>query len=182
MRPNSPPQITSVSSSIPRRFRSATRAALALVGRLAVVPVVARHVRVSVPALVVDVDETHPALDHPPGQQARPRRTTACPGRSRTEPASLDFPSSDPSTPGPRSAAGTPSRTLAIRVAISGSPSRFRRLRLSRADQVQRLALQPRVDPGRAGDVEDRSGPVAQPDARVRPSAESRSTSSPTRR
>ena len=70
VRPNSPPQITRVSSSRPRCLRSMISAAEAWSVFSAVVLVVAADVRMRVPALVVDVHEAHAALDHAAGQQA----------------------------------------------------------------------------------------------------------------
>ncbi len=77
-RPNSPPQTTSVSSSIPRRLRSLSSAAT---GRSVVgghPEVVLLDVVVGVPLLVPrpaagdDADEPDALLDQPPGEQAAP--------------------------------------------------------------------------------------------------------------
>ena len=73
VRPNSPPQITSVSSSRPRCLRSFTSAAEARSVAPQLVFEVAGDVGVRVPALVIDVHEPHAPLDHPPGQQAGAR-------------------------------------------------------------------------------------------------------------
>ena len=70
VRPNSPPQMTSVLSSRPRCFRSLTRAAQGLIGVAAVLLQVLHQVAVLVPGLVEELDEAHAVLDQPPGQQA----------------------------------------------------------------------------------------------------------------
>ena len=75
MRPNSPPQTTSVSSSRPRCLRSLSRAAigrstsLALL-RQAVHDVVAGAGAVHVPAPVEELHVAHALLDQPAGEQA----------------------------------------------------------------------------------------------------------------
>ena len=55
-----------------------------------------------------------------------------------------------------------------MRVAISGSPSTAQLLAVERADQVERVALELRVDPrGAATTFEDRVALVAEADAGV---------------
>ena len=56
---------------------------------------------------------------------------------------------------------------VAMRVAISGSPTASSRRRFSVADQVERVALERGIDAGGAGDVEDRVALVAEADAGV---------------
>ena len=74
VRPNSPPQTTSVSSSRPRRFRSVIRAAhgwsISLADVVEVVVEVCAAAAVVVPVVVVELHEPHAALDQPAGQQA----------------------------------------------------------------------------------------------------------------
>ena len=84
VRPNSPPQMTSVSSSRPRCFRSLTSAAHGLVGVAAVLLQVVDQVAVLVPGFVEELDEAHAALDQAAGQQAVVGEATACPARRRT--------------------------------------------------------------------------------------------------
>ena len=86
VRPNSPPQITSVSSSMPRCFRSVSSAAIGwshLAGELAVVRF---DVVVVVPRLagaVPDLHEAHAALEQPAGDQQSAGPCTPSPYRSR---------------------------------------------------------------------------------------------------
>ena len=76
VRPNSPPQTTRVSSSRPVRFRSVRSAATGLIGQAAHLLVVGVDIVVRVPlhgdraAARIELDEPHPALDQPAGQQA----------------------------------------------------------------------------------------------------------------
>ena len=70
VRPNSPPQMTSVSSSRPRCFRSLTSAAMAWSVSLQHFFEVLDQVAVLVPGLVEELHEAHAALDQPAGQQA----------------------------------------------------------------------------------------------------------------
>ena len=75
MRPNSPPQITSVSSSSPRRLRSTSRAAIGRVDfpaffRQVLDDVVAGARAVAVPAPVEELDVPHAALDQAASQKA----------------------------------------------------------------------------------------------------------------
>ena len=70
VRPNSPPQMTSVSSSMPRCFRSLISAAVGLVDLLGLERDVVLDVAVVVPVAVVELDEAHAALGQPAGQQA----------------------------------------------------------------------------------------------------------------
>ncbi len=55
----------------------------------------------------------------------------------------------------------------AMRVAISGSPTACEPTAVQRAEQVERVALKPGIDAGRARDVEDRVALVPQADAGV---------------
>ena len=55
----------------------------------------------------------------------------------------------------------------AMRVAISGSPTACEPPAVQRADQVERVALEPGIDAGRARDVQDRVALVPQADAGV---------------
>ena len=71
MRPNSPPQTTSVESSSPRCLRSVSRRRDRLVGLPAALAVVVGEVVVGVPLVVaVDLHEPDAALDQPARQQA----------------------------------------------------------------------------------------------------------------
>ena len=70
MRPNSPPQITSVSSSSPRCFRSFTSAAHGCVGVLALDLELRVEVAVLVPAGVHSCTKRTPRSDQPAGHQA----------------------------------------------------------------------------------------------------------------
>ena len=70
VRPNSPPQTTSVSSSMPRCFRSVISAADAPVDLLGLELDVVLDAAVVVPVAVVELDEAHAALGQPAGQQA----------------------------------------------------------------------------------------------------------------
>ena len=70
MRPNSPPQTTSVSSSRPRCLRSVIRRAEAWSVVLALAADAVGQAAVMVPALVVELDEAHAALGQPAGEQA----------------------------------------------------------------------------------------------------------------
>ena len=77
VRPNSPPQITSVSSSRPRLFRSWSRPAIGRSVASGVACVAALEVAVLVPGLeaagrVVELHEAHASLDQPARQQALP--------------------------------------------------------------------------------------------------------------
>ena len=82
VRPNSPPQMMSVSSSRPRCFRSLISAATglsivrALLGQ-AVADVLARAGAVEVPAPVEELHEAHALLDQPAGEQAVVREARA---------------------------------------------------------------------------------------------------------
>ena len=75
-RPNSPPQITRVSSSSPRWARSSSKPGDRLVGLAGELFVIALDVDVAVPrafvfhAPGVNLDEPHSALDQPAGRQA----------------------------------------------------------------------------------------------------------------
>ena len=75
MRPNSPPQITSVSSSSPRRLRSVEQCRnrpidlSALLGQV-FDDVVAGAGAVTVPSPVEELNVAHPSLEQPAGQQA----------------------------------------------------------------------------------------------------------------
>ncbi len=71
MRPNSPPQMTSVSSNSPRDFRSGDQPVAGPVDVAALVGQPAGDVAVRVPIVQIDLHEPHPALDHPPRQQGR---------------------------------------------------------------------------------------------------------------
>ena len=70
VRPNSPPQTTSVSSSMPRCLRSLIRAAEAWSTSLALTGMSRFSAAVHVPVAMVELDEPHAALGQPPGQQA----------------------------------------------------------------------------------------------------------------
>ena len=70
VRPNSPPQTTSVSSSMPRCFRSLISAAHGWSTSSAMTCDVVLDVAVVVPVAVVELDEPHAALGQPAGQQA----------------------------------------------------------------------------------------------------------------
>ena len=76
VRPNSPPQRTSVSSSRPRAFRSVQQAGDRLVDLAGVLRVALLEVAVLVPlhvrVAVRDLHEAHAALGEPAGQQALP--------------------------------------------------------------------------------------------------------------
>ena len=63
--------MTSVSSSSPRAFRSLDQAPAGLIDVAALVGQPAGDVGVRVPVVVIDLDEPHAALDHPPGQERR---------------------------------------------------------------------------------------------------------------
>ena len=110
-------------------------------------------------------------------------RTTTCPARCRTSRASPAIPRRCPSAPARSSACGTPSRTAAMRVAISGSPTRWRAaIVLSASNQVERLAPASGVDARRDSREEHRS-PLRRGTPRPgTPSAESRCPSSSCRR
>ena len=72
VRPNSPPQITSVSSSIPRCLRSARKAAIGRSHWRGQLAVAGGQVVVVVPRLAVavpELDEANAALEQPPGRQ-----------------------------------------------------------------------------------------------------------------
>ena len=89
VRPNSPPQTTSVESSNPRCFRSLMSAAEALVGLLAefgqaVDDVVVGGGAVVVPAAMIELHEANAALHQPPRQQAIVGKRSSCRVRSRT--------------------------------------------------------------------------------------------------
>ena len=70
VRPNSPPQITSVSSSSPRCLRSVISAAQAWSVSQAVLLDVLRQLAVLIPSFVKDLHEPHAPLDQPPREQA----------------------------------------------------------------------------------------------------------------
>ena len=92
---------------------------------------IADDVAVGVPAFVVDVDEPHAALDHPPRQQAgagKRRLVGIDPVQVQRR---LGSRCSGPSVPERRSASRRPFRRTAMRVAISGSPIVPSRRRLS---------------------------------------------------
>ena len=75
VRPNSPPQMTSVSSSRPRCLRSTSSAPIAWSHSLGQVAVVDLEVVVAVPRLagaVPDLHEPHAALDQPAGDENLP--------------------------------------------------------------------------------------------------------------
>ena len=74
MRPNSPPQTTSVSSSRPRCFRSLISAAQAWSVSLALAVDLLGQIAVLVPAAMQNLHDAHAALDQPAGQQAAVRR------------------------------------------------------------------------------------------------------------
>ena len=56
----------------------------------------------------------------------------------------------------------------AMRVAISGSATAWSRRLFKRAEEIERVALEPGIDARRARDVQDRVALVAQADARVK--------------
>ncbi len=75
VRPNSPPQTTSVVSSRPRALRSVSKAAIGWSTARGVVFVAGLEAAVLVPAIGTDIgaeqlDESHPSLDEPPRDQA----------------------------------------------------------------------------------------------------------------
>ena len=73
VRPNSPPQITSVLSSRPRAFQVRSRPAIGLSMTGTARPWFCSILRVRVPLAagpVIELHEAHAALDQPPGQQA----------------------------------------------------------------------------------------------------------------
>ena len=75
VRPNSPPQTTSVWSSRPRRFRSLSRPATGWSMARQILAWFAFDVGVGVPPAAraaVELDEPHAALDQAAGQQAEP--------------------------------------------------------------------------------------------------------------
>ena len=107
VRPNSPLQTTSVSSSSPRRFRSFSNAAMALVAGQGVLGVVG-DVPVVVPGLSAAVVQLHhpdATLDQPGATPDTPPRTA----RPRTFSRVRPFPGSDRRRPGRQIAGGTPS-------------------------------------------------------------------------
>ncbi len=177
VRPNSPPQTTSVASSRPRAFRSLTRAAqgrsisrqtlsrsgLEVLARAAVV----------VPVGVVELHEPHAALDQPPGQQAvvgerRLARLGAVQVERRLRLArQVDQLRGAGLHPVGHLVGGDPRGDL--RVAGGVEP-----LGVEVADRVERPPLAAGVDPGRAGEVEDRLAAAAERHALVRASAGSR--------
>ena len=181
VRPNSPPQITSVSSSSPRCLRSLIERGGGLIGGAAVGLEVARDVGVGVPAFVIDVDEPHAALDHPPRQQAGPGergfvRIGAVHRQGRLALAlQVHQLGGGGLQPEGHLVGGDAGGDLGVADGLE-PPA------VQRADQVERVALEPGVDAGRARDVEDRVALVAEADARVDRSAGTRSTSWPRRR
>ena len=70
VRPNSPPQITSVASSNPRCFRSFNQRGRRLIGDVAILLQIAFEIGVMVPTGVHQHHETNAAFDHAAGQQA----------------------------------------------------------------------------------------------------------------
>ena len=100
VRPNSPPQMTSVSSSMPRCFRSLISAAARLSTSLAATCDVVLDAAVVVPVAVIELDEAHAALGQPPGQQAVGRERAVAALACRTGRASPSARSTGPSGPG----------------------------------------------------------------------------------
>ena len=84
VRPNSPPQMTSVSFSRPRCFRSAADPAIGLSMARAAVGERFLQVAVMVPAAERDLDEAHARFDEPAGQQALPAEAAGPPPRRRS--------------------------------------------------------------------------------------------------
>ena len=113
VRPNSPPQTTSVSSSSPRAFRSVSRPAIGWSTARAIFVVPAHEVLVLVPQVAGgDLDEPHAGLGEPAGQQALPAEVVGLRRRRcRTACASPPTRPARSSTPAPPSACGTPART-----------------------------------------------------------------------
>ena len=137
VRPNSPPQMTSVSSSRPRRFRSVQQGR-DRAGRSpctssagAVTMSSPGPVPWHVPAPVVELDEAHAALDQPAGQQAVVGERRRRPARRRTA-SSVFFGSCLMSiTSGTAICIRKASSYWLIRVSVSGSPNCFSSTSLS---------------------------------------------------
>ena len=131
IRPNSPPQMTSVLSSSPRRFRSLSRPATGLSVRPHIVRVVGLDVVVGVPAVDVarvELDEPDAALDQPPGQQAAGAELGGLAVVEPVEPPGLRRSRATGRRPrGRRIASGRPART-------PGCAPRARRRRPARRD------------------------------------------------
>ena len=137
-----------------------------LIGGAAVRLVVPHDVGVGVPALVIDVHEPDAPLDHPPGQQAGPReRRLGRVGAVEIEGLlalllEVHQLRGGRLQPEGHLVGGDPGGDLRVARGVEMTT-------VQRADQVERIALEPGVDALRAGDVQDGIGPVAEADAGI---------------
>ena len=168
VRPNSPPQTTSVSSSRPRCFRSVSRARVGWsmsrhwLGRSR-----GQHV-VLVPAAVEDLGEADSAFREAAGQQAVVGgRCRACARRARTCRGSDSGSLSEVGEFGDGGLHAEGHLVLGDAVLDDRVADRLEAVLVERVDAVDHVAAQLAADPGRIAEVEHRIAAAAEGDAGV---------------
>ena len=160
VRPNSPPQTTSVSSSMPRCFRSRISAAIGLIDFAGHFESVA-HAAMMVPIAMIELDEANASLRQPPGQQAIGGEGAVAPPSSpymlRMCRGSLARSHQDGNAVCMRKAISY----WAMRVAISGSSSTLFCSRLSPCT-AEMMSPRSARDAGRIAQVQHRIADAAQ--------------------